>query len=469
MNYFPKTVSRSFTENFKAKILPMTPEEKLDFETVYFAQPVDHFDATYTATFKQRYLVSTKYWNKNGGPIFMYTGNEGDIVWFLRNTGFMFKMAAKFQAMMVFAEHRYYGKSLPFGSQSYKDPLKLSFLTSEQALADYAKLIGHIKSTVSGARNSSVVAFGGSYGGMLSAWFRMKYAGVVDGSISASAPIWQFTGLSLCNGPYKVITDTFKKASVQCTKNIRASWDIIDKMSNSEAGFKFMTDEFKLCFPLNSSNIMDFKNWLSETWFDLAMIDYPYPANFLQPLPAWPVKKTCLSLNTTFPNDAALISGLAKALQVYYNYTGQISCFSLSSSGPIETLGWFYQSCTEMVMPFCTNGITDMFQPSSWNFTKYSLTCYEAWKVYPRKNWIKTYYGGKNIESASNIVFSNGLLDPWSAGGVLKNISDSLVAVIMPEGAHHLDLRSSNPADPQSVIQARKTEELNIRKWLKKE
>ena len=43
-------------------------------------------------------------------------------------------------------------------------------------------------------------------------------------------------------------------------------------------------------------------------------------------------------------------------------------------------------------------------------------------------------WGGKRIESASNIVFSNGLLDPWSGGGVLHNISDSLVAVIIPEG-----------------------------------
>ena len=48
--------------------------------------------------------------------------------------------------------------------------------------------------------------------------------------------------------------------------------------------------------------------------------------------------------------------------------------------------------------------------------------------------------GGRHIEAASNIVFSNGLLDPWSSGGVLWNISDSLVAVIIPEGAHHLDV-----------------------------
>ena len=61
---------------------------------------------------------------------------------------------------------------------------------------------------------------------------------------------------------------------------------------------------------------------------------------------------------------------------------------------------------------------------------------------------------------------SNGKLDPWSGYGVLKSPSPSITTVFIEEGAHHLDLRSSNPLDPQSVIDARNIHKKQIQKWM---
>ena len=75
-------------------------------------------------------------------------------------------------------------------------------------------------------------------------------------------------------------------------------------------------------------------------------------------------------------------------------------------------------------------------------------------------------FKGLNIRAASNIVFTNGLLDPWSSGGVMQNVSDSLVSVVLDLGAHHLDLMFTNPADPPCVKDARAIQEANILKWV---
>ena len=64
------------------------------------------------------------------------------------------------------------------------------------------------------------------------------------------------------------------------------------------------------------------------------------------------------------------------------------------------------------------------------------------------------------------MICSNGLKDPWSSGGVVKSISDSVISVLIPEGAHHLDLRGSNPLDPASVVDARQKHRTNIQKWI---
>ena len=55
-----------------------------------FGLQVDHFSFANQDTFQQRYLVNDDHWDINGGPIFFYCGNEGDIELFSNNTvGFL--------------------------------------------------------------------------------------------------------------------------------------------------------------------------------------------------------------------------------------------------------------------------------------------------------------------------------------------------------------------------------------------
>ncbi|XP_025204425.1 lysosomal Pro-X carboxypeptidase-like [Melanaphis sacchari] len=459
------------------------------YKTEYFTVPVDHFSYTNNDTFRMKYLINDTYWERENGPIFFYAGNEGAIEMFCENTGFMWEIAAEFRALVVFAEHRYYGVSMPYGNKSYDDASRLGYLTSQQALADYVDLITYLRhngsfssrgldgagdiydldadDTQPSSSPNPVIAFGGSYGGMLAAWFRIKYPAVVEGAIASSAPIWQFTGMTPCNAFYRVTSSVYKNASAECGLTILASWKAINNVTKTVEGKAWLSQKWKLCSPLtNDNDVLTLKQWVSELYVNLAMINYPYPANFLTPLPGNPVKEVCKPMKNHKEDDLTLLGSVFQGLNVYFNYTGTSQCLDiLTSSAPtLGEKGWGYQSCTEMVMPMCSNGVKDIFEKQPWNYEANAKYCFETYGVLPSIYAIEKTYGGKNLNAASNIIFSNGLLDPWSSGGVLRDISKTVLAVVIPESAHHLDLRASHPKDPESVVKARRF----YKNWIKK-
>ncbi|KAJ6691470.1 PROLYLCARBOXYPEPTIDASE-LIKE PROTEIN-RELATED [Salix purpurea] len=78
--------------------------------------------------------------------------------------------------------HRYYGESIPFGEEALKNASTLGYFNSAQAIADYAEIIIDIKKTFQ-AENAPVIVIGGSYGGMLASWLRLKYPHIATGSL----------------------------------------------------------------------------------------------------------------------------------------------------------------------------------------------------------------------------------------------------------------------------------------------
>ncbi|RCV22159.1 hypothetical protein SETIT_4G198200v2 [Setaria italica] len=447
------------------------------FTAHYFPQELDHFTFTPNASmvFYQKYLVNDTYWRRPSGgrkggaagPLFVYTGNEGDIEWFATNTGFMFDIAPKFGALLVFIEHRFYGESKPFGNDSYKSAETLGYLTSTQALADFAILIGSLKQNLS-AEGAPVVVFGGSYGGMLASWFRIKYPHVAIGALASSAPILQFDYITPWSSFYDAVSQDFKSESFNCFSVIKATWDVLDERGASDKGLLELSKLFRACKTVKYA--YSIPNWLSTAFTYTAMVDYPTPANFLENLPAYPVKEMCKIIDG-FPTNTDILEKAFAAASLYYNYTGDLTCNPIEDEDDPHGLdGWQWQACTEMIMPMTVSN-ESMFPPSSFSYKDRSDGCFQSWGVRPRPHWITTEYGGYKIDKVlkrfgSNIIFSNGMRDPWSRGGVLKNISSSIIALVTEKGAHHLDFRSATKGDPDWVIEQRRQEVEIIQGWI---
>lgn len=478
-------------------------DETVVFQTLYLEQEVDHFGflpifggSSSNSTFLQKYLVFDEYFTKktkadgekgDRPPIFFYCGNEGDITLFAQNTGFMLEAAKEQHALVVFAEHRYYGESMPFGNESYASHEHLSYLTAEQALGDYSILVEYLQTTynkgvdsLEGNRPPSpVIAFGGSYGGMLAAWFRMKYSYRVTGAIASSAPVLQFPGLV---DPYSfanVATETFRSSDKvkgpQCVQAINSSWVALEHLARSPAGQAQINEALAICDNAVKSKkvITNVLNpWLSSLYISLTMVDYPYAANFLAPLPAWPVKEACSKFSDS-TDVAETLRSIRGVMDLYFNYTNTASsCYNISGFdyGDVSVDGWDYQACTEMILPIATGGPHDMFYAAPFSLDELTGLCQDTYGVTPRPSWIPSYYGGKDLSGHTNIVFSNGNLDPWSAGGVLEDsgADESIVVLRVKGGAHHLDLRGSHKLDPDSVVKVRNIERSLIADWVEK-
>ncbi|KAJ0943976.1 putative lysosomal Pro-Xaa carboxypeptidase [Helianthus annuus] len=80
---------------------------------------------------------------------------------------------------------------------------------------------------------------------------------------------------------------------------------------------------------------------------------------------------------------------------IYYNYTGDVSCFDfLDDSDPHDLGGWQWQACTEMVMPTSGNNKESIFPASTYSFEGHAQYCEEAYTVKSRPTWITTEFGG---------------------------------------------------------------------------
>ncbi|CAE7949177.1 PRCP [Symbiodinium sp. KB8] len=410
------------------------------------------------------------------GPVFFYTGNEADV--YVNETGLMWEHAQEFGALMVFAEHRYFGETLPFGFDFKMDPEHMRYLSVEQALADYAALILHLRREVWHC-DPPIVAFGGSYGGMLASWLRIKYSSAVDGSVAGSAPILAFDGEEpAVKTDYFASIETYDASadglgSAECVTQVRDGFAALFRLGNSASGRSTVTSSMRLCTPLKSADdAAAVAGWAANGFSFLTMGSYPYASSYMLngggTLPPYPMKDVCARATAnTGSGDAALMARFGSAIGVWFNFSGSATCLDWAAGAPnkqteIDGELWDYLACTEMVMPMSQTGTTDMFWPQPWDEAAYSDGCFQRWGIRPRPLWAQASFGGRRLAGASNIVFSSGEFDPWRGADVVDDVSTSLRAVLVEKAGHHMDLMFSNPLDNKTNVVAVRKQELDL-------
>lgn len=415
----------------------------------------------------QRYMANEQFWGGINYPIFVYIEGESELSCrSLTSSLYMFQLAKQHQGLLIAVEHRYYGQSMPTNDTSMKS---LAYLSSTQALADLARIIGYIK-TQYNTQDSKVITVGGSYAGNLAAWFRLKYPSVTYASIASSAPLTAKTNFS-------EYMDVVGQAMIyfsgqNCFDAFTLAAETIQGYTLQgfgSAGMTKLEQDFQTCSPITTEN--DLAILLSDLMGNVqGTVQYNNERKGVMN-----VTNICQTMTAT--DDAY---GNFVALQKLYREYYKQSCEDASWNDTIEYLSvtgvprcWVYQTCNEFGYFQTTDSVNQPFK--SWKLLNVDLSlnmctaAYDGWNVDPQTAWINQMYGDIQIDG-SNIVFPAGTIDPWHALGVFNDTAplpdDSELKVYIEGTAHCNDLRAPANSDPQSLTDARQIIANQVTAWL---
>ncbi|KTD34508.1 serine carboxypeptidase [Legionella moravica] len=420
-------------------------------KTSRFMQRLDH-NHPELGTFAQRYYVDETYGPKATDPVFFYICGESACTPRALN-GAIRTYAKKHHAKMIALEHRYYGESLPRNTFSAED---LRFLSTEAALDDLA----YFQRQMSKERNwtGTWIAFGGSYPGSLSAYYRLKYPYLVAGSLASSAPVMAKEDF------YEYDAHVAKVAGPECAEQIRSVVREVEATLSDDHKLQEMKRLFEAT---EVRDPVDFLYLIADT--GAAAIQYGMRNSFCQAL-------------STSSTPLIGYSDFAKKLYKDMDVSAvEITAQGAMSENPddykkgVGTRQWYYQSCTEY-------GYWQNANPDYWLSARSSLInleyhrtiCQRLFGLSKPANTAKlnkSFYFPLMDDLVSNIYFTNGDNDPWSILSLSElngnAVNLKLTYHIIEGAAHCEDLHSPNLLDSESLKTARTIMDSLLKQWLK--
>lgn len=437
---------------FQQKLHPstLTKAQADAIQEKYFDQIIDHTNLA-GPTFKQRYYVDNSYVQSDKAPIFFEICGEGACEK-RALSGNIRHLAEKYHARLVALEHRYYGKSWPTQTASADD---LKFLTLDNALKDLAAF--QFAVTMENHWQGKWVAFGGSYPGSLSAYYREFYPNNVMGALASSAPVKAQEFFP------EYDAHVAKVAGPKCAEKLRdATHEIEANMNNPER----MLEIKKMFGAEDVKDNLDFLNLLAD--ISGGAVQYGMHDTMCSILS---------SANTP-------LEGYAKGVKLALRMLGLTAvdasvqvAFSEDTAVHSNSVGfrqWFYQSCKEF-------GYWQIANPDPAKSTRSALLneeyergiCRRLFGIETKANtdYINSkYYYPLMSNQTSQIYFTNGANDPWSnlsmtaANG--NAINPNLHYFTIEKASHCVDLKEPKGSDSLSLQTARAKLDTLIAKWL---
>jgi len=344
--------------------------------------------------------------------------------------------------MYISIEHRYYGESLPFAEFTAAN---LQWLSSQQALADTANFIEQHNQTLSNP--GPWIVFGCSYSGALSSWFRAKYPNSVVASVAPSGPVFAQSNFTSYYGQFETSCDLI--GYPECVTAVQNGVSQISEMLSTPSGISQLEQIFNTCQPLNTT---DTPNW----FFELVLMEQVGGSDQMDNAPDWPLNATCdmMTSTTNYVQNWADTFGNSSTCNPF----SQTEWIKLSSLPlPSSNRAWFWQKCTEFGFFKPSYPGTSVF----WGDVPVDPMlgwCEQIFGVpglVPDTEWTNTFYGGYDLK-ASNVMFTNGLLDPWHNLSINEETNDGQVQAVTYQAGHCATMDVPYPQqDPPSLVQAR--------------
>lgn len=472
----------------ETKLSASSTSECADVEELYFKDAVVDNFAPVDKVVKwqnggQRFFVNRQFWGGKGAPIFVFIGGEGEESCKRLESGslYMYELAKEHNALMVDVEHRFYGKSLPTKDVSTAN---LALLTSDQALADLARVINYVKKEMFDSPHSKVITMGGSYPGNLSGWFRLKYPSVTHGSIASSAPV-------RAKANFKEYMDVVGEAMLyfggqECYDAFEKAANHVSKLAGDgpgSEGMKQLETDFQTCSSIeNELDLATFESNVMGTAQGVVQYNNEVAG---QPT----VSDYCKAMTATTEDGSPVCpyKTLAKLMADQREANG-LKCEDVSYKGMIDYLSatdgalptnaarsWVYQTCNEFGYYQTSDSPNQPFHSfkalSGLSYSrKMCFDAYDGWTSDPAVEFTNEKYGGTQVE-ATRVVWTSGSIDPWHALGVTNYtqplpLYPSEIPVYILGTAHCNDLKAPLDTDPAPLTEAREIVSKKVAQWL---